>query len=154
MSLEDELDAILEKGVGKSADDMIKFVEKAYGEVPYIFQFMQDHPELLVTKMLHNNAVLRSSSLDPKTIELISIAVGAALRCSHCLKLHIRVASNMGVPDDQIAAVIFLAGNLANASILATATRHLDEEMDICRTCQMGTGACEIQVDEDKSKQD
>jgi hypothetical protein len=60
----------------------------------------------------------------------------------------------MGVPDDQIAAVIFLAGNLANASILATATRHLDEEMDICRTCQMGTGACEIQVDEDKSKQD
>jgi len=147
MNLEDELDAILNRGVEKSAEDMIKVIKSAYGEVPYIFQFMEDHPELLVTKMLYNNAILRSSSLDPKTIELISIAVGATLRCSHCLKLHIRVASNMGVPDDQIAAAVFLAGNLVSASVLATATRHLDEEKEICRACEMGTGTCEIHSD-------
>lgn len=144
MTLEDDLDSILDKGVEKSAEDMIKMVETAYGEIPYIFHFMKDHPELLITKKLHNNAILRSSNLDMKTIELISIAVGVAMRCSHCLKLHIRVARNLGVPDDQIAATIFLAGNLVNASVLATATRDLDEERDICRVCEMSTDACEI----------
>jgi AhpD family alkylhydroperoxidase len=105
---------------------------------------MQDNPEILITKVLHNNAIQRSSTLDAKTIELISVAVSSAMRCSHCLKLHIRIASNLGIPDDQIAAAVFLAGNLASASVLATATRHLDEERDVCRVCEIGSKACEI----------
>lgn len=144
MSFVEDLERILERGVENSAEDMIKAVDNAYGEVPYVFQFMNDHPELLVTKILHNNAILRSAKLDAKTIELISVAVSAAMRCSHCLKLHIHVASNLGVSDEQIAATIFLAGNLVNASVLATATRHLDEERDICRVCEMENKECEI----------
>jgi AhpD family alkylhydroperoxidase len=144
MSFEDELDAILVKGKERSAKDILKSVENAYGEVPYVFQFMQDNPEILITKVLHNNAIQRSSTLDARTIELISVAVSAAMRCSHCLKLHIRLASNLGIPDDQIAAAVFLAGNLVNASVLATATRHLDEEREVCRVCGIGSGACEI----------
>ena len=105
---------------------------------------MEDSPEILITKVLHNNAIQRSSTLDARTTELISVAVSAAMRCSHCLKLHIRIASNLGVPDDQIAAAVFLAGNLASASVLATATRHLDEEREVCRACEIGAGACEI----------
>jgi AhpD family alkylhydroperoxidase len=150
MGFEDELDRILEKGVEKSAEDMITAVENAYGEVPYVFHFMKDHPDLLITKILHNNAILRSSTLDAKTIELISVAVSAAMRCTHCLKLHIHIASNLGVTEDEIAAAIFLAGNLVNASVLATATRNLDEEAGFCRECEMGT--CMIHVD--KPKQD
>lgn len=144
MSFEDELDAILVKGKEKSAEEILKSVESAYGEVPYVFSFMKDNPEILITKILHNNAILRSSNLDPKTVELISVAVSAAMRCSHCLKLHIRIASNLGIPDDQIAAAIFLAGNLVNASVLATATRHLDEEREVCRVCEINSEACEI----------
>lgn len=149
MSFEDELDAILDKGKEKSAEDILKVVERTYGEIPYVFHFMKDNPEILITKILHNNAILRSSNLDPKTVELISVAVSAALRCSHCLKLHIHIASNLGVPDDQIAAAIFLAGNLVNASVLATATRHLDEERDICRACEINSEACEIHSDKE-----
>lgn len=144
MSFENELDAILVKGKEKAARDILKSVEDAYGEIPYVFQFMQDNPEILITKVLHNNAIQRSSGLDAKTIELISVAVSAAMRCSHCLKLHIRIATNMGIPDDQIAAAVFLAGNLASASVLATATRHLDKEREICRVCEIGSKACEI----------
>ncbi len=144
MGFEDELDAILVKGKEKAARDILKSIEDAYGEVPYVFQFMQESPEIFITKVLHNNAIQRSSTLDAKTIELISVAVSAAMRCSHCLKLHIRIASNLGVPEDQIAAAVFLAGNLASASVLATATRHLDEEREVCRACEIGAGACEI----------
>ena len=144
MGFEDELDAILVKGKDKAAQDILKSIESTYGEVPYVFQFMKDSPEIFITKVLHNNAIQRSSALDAKTIELISVAVSAAMRCSHCLKLHIRIASNLGIPDDQIAAAVFLAGNLVNASVLATATRHLDEERDVCRACGIGSGTCEI----------
>ncbi len=144
MGFEDELDAILVKGKDKAAQDILKSIENTYGEIPYVFQFMQESPEIFITKVLHNNAIQRSSALDAKTIELISVAVSAAMRCSHCLKLHIRVAANLGIPDDQIAAAVFLAGNLASASVLATATRHLDEEREVCRVCEIGSGACEI----------
>ncbi len=153
MSFEDELDAISTKGKEKAAEDILKIIENAYGEVPYVFEFMKDNPEILITKVLHNNAILRSSALDMKTIELISIAVSAAMRCTHCLKLHIRVASNMGVSDQEIAAAIFLAGNLVNASVLATATRRLDEERDICRACEISSEECEIHEDRSKDRQ-
>ncbi len=152
MNFEDELSHILTKGKEKAAEDILKVIEDNYGEVPYIFEFMKDNPEIFITKVLYNNAILRSSTLDMKTIELISIAVSAALRCSHCLKLHIRVASSMGISDQEIAATIFLAGNLVNSSVLATATRHLDEERDICRACEINSGACEIHGDKSRDK--
>jgi AhpD family alkylhydroperoxidase len=152
MNFEDELDHILTKGKDKAAEDILKTIEDTYGEVPYVFDFMKDNPEIFITKVLHNNAILRSSTLDMKTIELISIAVSAALRCTHCLKLHIRVASSMGVSDHEIAAAIFLAGNLVSASVLATAARRLDEERDICRACEINSGACEIHGDGSRNK--
>jgi AhpD family alkylhydroperoxidase len=151
ISFEDEMDAILVKGKQKAAKDILKSVESAYGEIPYVFSFMKDNPEILIAKVLHNNAIQRSSTIDAKTTELISVAVSAAMRCSHCLKLHIRIASNLGIPDDQIAAAIFLAGNLASASVLATASRHLDEEREVCRVCEIDSSACEIHRD-NKSK--
>ncbi|MDD4163379.1 MAG: carboxymuconolactone decarboxylase family protein [Methanothrix sp.] len=144
MSFEDELDTILVKGKEKAAQEILRAVKSTYGEIPYVFQFMEDHPEILITKVLHNNAIQRSSTLDAKTVELISVAVSAAMRCSHCLKLHIRIASNLGIPDDQIAAAVFLAGNLASASVLATATRELDEEREVCRACEIESSVCEI----------
>jgi AhpD family alkylhydroperoxidase len=146
ISLDDELNAILAKGKEKAADDIMQTVEGTYGEVPYVFSFMKDNPDILITKVLYNNSILRSSALDAKTIELISISVSAAMRCSHCLKLHIRSATNLGVPDDQIAAAVFLAGNIVNASVLATASRQLDEEREVCRICEISSNACDIGV--------
>jgi len=141
MSFEDDLEIVLEKGVDQTAKDMLKAIEANYGEVPYIFSFMKDQPELFVTKILHNNAILKSSqALDPKTLELISIAVAAAIRCSHCLKLHLRIAKRMGITDDEIGAALLTAGNLANATVLAMATRELNEEQEeVCQVCRVSS---------------
>ncbi|MHC1631850.1 MAG: carboxymuconolactone decarboxylase family protein [Methanotrichaceae archaeon] len=147
MSFENDLENILKDGVDQTADDMLKAIENMYGEVPYIFSFMKDQPELLITKILYNDAIFRSSqALDQKTIELISISVSAAIRCRHCLKLHLRIAKRMDISDDEIVAALMIAGNLANATVLAMATRelneakNLDEDRKNCNICQINNG--------------
>lgn len=148
MTFEEDLEKILEKGLDKTAEDMLEAVEATYGEVPYIFNYMRDQPEVLVTKILHNNAILKNSqAIDLRTIELISIAVSAAIRCSHCMKLHLRVAKRMGISDEEIAAALMIAGNLANATVLAMAARELSENKDMnekgdadCDVCLVSNG--------------
>jgi len=77
---------------------------------------------------------------------LISISVLAAIRSSHYLRLHIRAASKLGVPDDQIAAAVFFAGDLCTSSVLSSAACHQEEEPAACTICEL-TGRCsEIQA--------
>ncbi len=134
-----KLEQILEKEPDEAAEELLKEVEKAYGEVPYVLNFMKKSPELLVAKVLYENQIIREfKHLDTKTIELISIGVSAALRCEHCLKLHIRVAQRMGATREEIFDAILIAGSLSNNAALAEGTRAMDSELkDECMVCGM-----------------
>ncbi|MCE8426227.1 MAG: carboxymuconolactone decarboxylase family protein [Candidatus Methanoperedens sp.] len=137
MELE-KIDKILKKKPDEAAEELLKEVEKVYGEVPYILNFMKKSPELLITKILYDNAIIREfKRLDPKTIELISIGVSAALKCEHCLKMHIRIARRLGVPKEEIFDAILIAGTLSNAAVLAEGTRAIDSEKvsEECKVC-------------------
>jgi len=124
-----KIEKILKKEPEEAAEELLKEVEKAYGEVPYILNFMKKSPELLVTKILYDNSIIREfKRMDAKTIELISIGVSAALRCDHCLKMHIRVAQRLGVTKEEIFDAILIAGTLSNAAVLAEGTRAMDSE--------------------------
>ena len=132
-----KIEKILQKEPEDAAEELLKEVEKAYGEIPYILNFMKQKPELLVTKILYDNSIIREfKRLDAKTIELISIGVSAALKCPHCLKMHIRVAQRLGVTKDEIFDAILIAGTLSNAAVLAEGTRAMDSEIkDECSVC-------------------
>ena len=137
-----KIEKILQKEPEDAAEELIKEVEKAYGEIPYILNFMKQNPELLVTKILYDNSIIREfKRLDAKTIELISIGVSAALKCSHCLKMHIRVAQRIGVTKEEIFDAILIAGTLSNAAVLAEGTRAMDSEKvgkgDKCGVCEI-----------------
>ncbi len=134
-----KIEKILRKEPEEAAEELLKEVEKAYGEIPYILNFMKQSPELLVAKVLYDNAITREfRGLDTKTIELISIGVSAALKCPHCLKMHIRVAQRLGVTKEEIFDTILIAGSLSNAAVLAEGTRAMDseanEECNVCGT--------------------
>lgn len=133
-----KIQKILQKEPEDAAEELLKEVKKAYGEVPYILNFMKQSPELLVTKILYDNSITREfKRLDAKTIELISIGVSAALKCPPCLKLHIRVAQRLGVTKEEIFDAILIAGSLSNAAVLAEGTRAIDAEKqnDNCGVC-------------------
>lgn len=67
-------------------------------------------------------------NLDQEAIELISIGVASALRCQHCLKMHLRIARRKGISKEKIFSAIMIGASLSNAAVLAESTRALASE--------------------------
>jgi len=133
----------LEKEPDEVVSKLLDQIEERYGEIPYILNFLKDTPELFIPKVLYDNSIMREfKRMDPKTIELISIGVSAAIRCNHCLKMHIRIAKRLGISKEEIFDAILIGGTLSNAAVLAEGTRSLDSEFeggdDVCdETCDV-----------------
>ena len=136
---------VLKKEPEDAVAELLGDVKERYGEIPYILNFMKDMPELLIPKVLYDDSIMREfKRMDPKTVELISIGVSSALRCDHCLKMHIRVANRLGITKEEIFDAILIGGTLSNASVLAEGTRALDSELsgedgigEMCDVCDL-----------------
>lgn len=128
MELEDIVE-IIKKDPDKVIPELLDDVRKQYGEIPYIMNFMKDLPEIFIPKTLYDNSIMREFKiLDPETVELISIGVASALRCEHCLKMHIRIAKRKGILKEKIFSAIMIGASLSNAAVLAESTRALASE--------------------------
>jgi len=137
---EDRLKKIVELGADITAEEWLKNIEKEYGKVPLIFQRMGERPEVLISHLLYKGTVAETSGLDPKYVELISMAVGAALKCQYCTSYHMQAAIRMGATRDEILEVILLSGMIANSSVLANAYRVIDERLEKCFPCDVAAG--------------
>lgn len=127
----EKIKEVLEKNPDDAVSELLEDIKEHYGEVPYILDFMKDMPELFVPKVMYDNSIMREfKRMDPETVELISIGVSSALRCEHCLKMHIRVAKRLGMSKEDIFDAIMIGGTLSNASVLAEGTRALDSELE------------------------
>lgn len=133
---EDKLTQIIEKGDKATAEEWLKNIEREYGRTPLIFQRMAERPEVLISHLLYKGTVAETSALDPKYVELICMAVGAALKCPHCTGYHLLAAMKMGATRDEILEVILLSGLISNSSVLATAYRIFDEKVPKCVSCE------------------
>jgi len=132
---EERLAQIVAKGADLTADEWIQAIEREYGRVPLIFKRMNERPEVLISHLLYKGTVAQTSPLDPKYVELISLAVGAALKCPHCTGYHMQAALRMGATREEVLEVILLAGMISNSSVLANAYRLIDEKLEKCVPC-------------------
>ncbi len=133
---EERLAKIVEQGADLTADEWMKAIEVEYGRVPLIFKRMGERPEVLISHLLYKGTVAQTSPLDPKYVELISLGVGAALKCPHCTGYHMQAAVKMGATREEILEVILLAGMISNSSVLANAYRIIDEKLERCIPCE------------------
>jgi len=134
---EEKLAQIVEKGAGQTAEEWMKAIEAEYGRVPLIFKRMGERPEVLISHLLYKGTVAQTSPLDPKYVELISMAVGAALKCPHCTGYHMQAAVKMGASREEVLEVILLSGMIANSSVLANAYRIFDDKLEKCIPCEL-----------------
>jgi AhpD family alkylhydroperoxidase len=132
---EDILKGIVERGTVETCHEWLDDVEQEYGRTPLIFKRMSERPEVLISHLLYKGTVTQTNALDPKYVELISMAVGAALRCQHCTGYHMQAAMKKGATREEILEVILIAGLISNSSVLANAYRIIDEKLKTCVPC-------------------
>lgn len=124
MKFENTLKELFNKEPEEAVKEFLENIEKDYGEVPFILKAMSDRPNVLLPKIIYDDAVLRNPEhLDEKTVELITIGVATALKCDHCLNMHLRVAKRKGVSDEEVFEAMLLASALSNTAALAQAMR-------------------------------
>jgi AhpD family alkylhydroperoxidase len=133
---EQKLAHIVDIGAEKTAEEWMQDIEREYGKVPLVFKRMGERPEVLISHLLYKGTVAQTSPLDPKYVELISMAVGAALKCPHCTGYHMQAALRMGATREEILEVILLSGMISNSSVLANAYRIIDEKLERCLPCE------------------
>jgi AhpD family alkylhydroperoxidase len=137
---EEQLAKIVKDGADLTAREWMQAIEVEYGRVPLIFKRMGERPEVLISHLLYKGTVAQTSRLDPKYVELISLAVGAALKCPHCTGYHMQAAIRMGATREEVLEVILLAGMISNSSVLANAYRIIDEKLERCLPCDTKNG--------------
>jgi len=133
---EEKLAHIVKIGAERTAEEWMQDIEQEYGRVPLVFKRMGERPEVLISHLLYKGTVAQTSPLDPKYVELISMAVGAALKCPHCTGYHMQAALRMGASREEILEVILLSGMISNSSVLANAYRIIDEKLEKCIPCE------------------
>lgn len=53
-------------------------------------------------------AATADGALDPKTKELMAVAIGVAVRCEGCIGFHVKAAMKLGATRDEIAETVSL----------------------------------------------
>ena len=86
-------------------------LEKTFGKLPEVFQAMGRNGDFLESMLQLSTVAGRG--LDPKTKELIIIAVSAVNGCTYCLDAHRSAALAAGVTDDEIVAAIEVAAAIS-----------------------------------------
>lgn len=84
---------------------------KTFGFVPEVFQAMGRNGDFLEAAL--KVAEVAGKGLDPKTKELVIIAVSAVNGCQYCLDAHRAAALQSGVTDEEITAAIEVAAAIS-----------------------------------------
>src|SRR5271163_4374055 len=91
--------------------------------VPALWRTIATNPALLelvwttLKTLMHPEAVGRGSRLDPKTREIIALAVSATNGCSYCINSHTAALRKQGMDQETLGEVMAIVGlfNMTNS---------------------------------------
>lgn len=73
-----------------------------------------------------SGAGAKTGHLDPKTRELIALAVAISLRCDGCIAVHTEAANKLGVTKEEMAEALGVAVAINAGAAVVYSTRTLD----------------------------
>ena len=91
--------------------------------VPAFWRTIATNPALLelvwtnLKTLMHPEAVGRSARLDPKTREIIALAVSATNGCPYCINSHTAALRKLGIDQETLGEVMAIVGlfNMTNS---------------------------------------
>jgi AhpD family alkylhydroperoxidase len=101
--------------MGDSAADLEAFrteLESFAGDAPAVGEFLS-----------FVESAERTETLDHKTAELLSLAIGVVLRCEPCILWHTNAALDAGATADEIDDVLQVAVAMGGGPAMAYATK-------------------------------
>jgi len=98
-------------GDAKAVQIQEKLAKKFGGALPQTFQAMGRSGDFLGSMLQLSEA--SGKGLDPKTKELIAIAVSAANGCGYCVSAHAAQAKANGVTEEEITAALEVAAMMS-----------------------------------------
>ena len=66
-------------------------------------------PEVMKAFSSLAQAALGQGALDPKTKELIALAIGVAVRCDDCIAFHVKACVEQGATRDEVSETLGMA---------------------------------------------
>ncbi len=73
-----------------------------------------------------SGAGAKTGHLEPKTRELIALAVAVSLRCDGCITVHAQAARKLGVTEEEMAEALGVAVSINAGAAIVYSTRTLD----------------------------
>jgi AhpD family alkylhydroperoxidase len=68
----------------------------------------------------------KTNRLDPKTRELIAVAVAISLRCDGCITVHTDAARKLGATPEELAEALGVAVSINAGAAIVYSTRAMD----------------------------
>ncbi|GIV57288.1 MAG: alkyl hydroperoxide reductase AhpD [Rhodothermaceae bacterium] len=103
----------------QQAQNVLDNVQQKYGFVPNLYREMTAHSPAVADVYLQANEAAEGISLTPRETQAVILAVSAYNDCHYCTKAHRTVGKMVGLPEDEIDAI--LGGDLPRDERL----RHL-----------------------------
>ena len=86
----------------------------------------QDSPDLMKSFNQLSQTAMRDGVIDPKTKELIALAIGVASRCDGCIGFHVRTLVKMGMTLQELEEVLGVAVYMGGGPSLMYAANALE----------------------------
>lgn len=86
----------------------------------------QDSPDLMKSFNQLSQVAMRDGVIDPKTKELIALAIGVAARCDGCIGFHVRTLVKLGMTLQELEEVLGVAVYMGGGPSLMYAANALE----------------------------
>lgn len=85
-----------------------------------------DSPDLMKSFNQLSQTAMRDGVIDPKTKELIALAIGVSARCDGCIGFHVRTLVKMGMTLQELEEVLGIAVYMGGGPSLMYAANALE----------------------------
>jgi AhpD family alkylhydroperoxidase len=106
------------------ADSLSGVIEKKRGALGFLLSILKRRPATFNPFVLKGLSLYhKPHALDTKTAELVAVSAASALRCEHCLEVHMARALEEGANMDEILDTLLISGAICDSSTLSVAFR-------------------------------
>ena len=114
------LSSVIEAGMMLNWNEYMQELTSTIGEIG------RTSPEIIRGYRALSDAGSKTGKLDPKTRELISLAVAVSLRCDGCITTHTTAAIKKGASKEEIVEALGVAISVNAGAALVYSARVMD----------------------------